>query len=180
MKKAFIAFFLILAMAVPAFSQLRFELGVNSPVAAGYITGDGTLYKHYLDMVSSAEFFPIPNISLILQTHLGSVLNIGAGVKAHSLFIASLGYPSLFVELSLGAASLNAGIGGLYFGYYTVGNLHGFVRQNILLPEVSFWLGLGKRHSFRLGGGVISILSSSFDFSEIPFAAFAGLKVVLE
>ncbi len=180
MKKTFIVLFLILALVPSAFGQFRFEIGANAPVAAGFITGDGTLYGDYLDVIGSAGLIPIPNLALLLQANLGGVLKIGAGVKAQSILVASIAYPTAQIELSLGALSIDAGIGGLYFGYYALGNLYGLETQDLLLPELSVWLGLGKRHSFRIGGGAIGILSSSLDISEVPFVGYAGFKVVLE
>lgn len=180
MKKGFIVVFVILALVSPAFGQFRFEIGANAPVGAGYITGDGTLYGDYLDIISNAGLIPIPNLSLMLQANLGGVLKIGAGVKAQSILVASIAYPAALVEISLGALSINAAIGGLYFGYYTLGNIYGLEQQDLLMPEVSAWLGLGKKHNFRIGGGAIGILSSALDISEVPFVAYAGFKVVLE
>ncbi len=180
MKKTLIVLFLILALVPSAFGQFRFEIGANAPVAVGFITGDGSLYGDFLEVIENVGLIPIPNLSLMLQANLGGILRIGAGIKAQSILVASLAYPAALVELSLGALSINAGIGGLYFGYYALGNIYGLEEMDVLLPEVSVWLGFGKKRSFRIGGGAIGILSSSLDISEVPFAAYAGFKVVLE
>lgn len=180
MKKAFIVLFMILALVPSVFSQFRFEIGANAPVAAGFIAGDGSLYEDYLDVIGDAGLIPIPNLSLRLQANLGGILKLGAGIKAQSILFASLAYPSALVELSLGALSIDAEIGGLYFGHYVLGNGFELDEADILLPEISVWLGIGKKGSFRIGGGAIGILSSSLDISEVPFVAYAGFKVVLE
>lgn len=94
MKKTFIVLFLILALVPSAFGQFRFEIGANAPVAAYFITGDGSLYGDYLDMIDTVGLIPKPNLSLVLQTNLGGILRIGAGIKAQSILVASLAYPA--------------------------------------------------------------------------------------
>ena len=76
--------------------------------------------------------------------------------------------------------AIDASLGGYYFGYYGVGNEYGMEQMDILLPDLSVWLGLGKKQTFRLGGGAIGAIPTSFDLSAVPFVAYAGLKIVLE
>lgn len=179
MKKAFICLVLICAISVPAaFSQFRLELGANAPVAVGYVTGSGSS-GDIASTIEQSGIIPIPNLALLLQANLGLV-KIGVGLKAQSVIVYSLAYPVAQLELALGPLAIDASLGGYYFGYYAVGNVYGVEKYDILLPDLSVWLGLGKKQTFRLGGGAIGAIPSSFDLSNVPFVAYAGLKIVLE
>lgn len=179
MKKVLICIVLICAISVPAaFSQFRLELGVNAPVAVGYVTGSGT-NGDIASTIAESGIIPIPNLALLLQANLGLV-KIGVGLKAQSLIVYSLAYPVAQLELALGPLAVDASLGGYYFGYYAVGNDYGTKQMNILLPDLSVWLGLGKKQTFRLGAGAIGAIPTTFDLGAVPFVAYAGLKVVLE
>ncbi|MFA5852697.1 MAG: hypothetical protein WC820_08350 [Spirochaetales bacterium] len=179
MKKVLICLVLICAISVPAaFSQFRLELGVNAPVAVGYVTGSGT-DGDIASTIEESGIIPIPNLALLLQANLGLV-KIGVGVKAQSVIVYSLAYPVAQLELALGPLAIDASLGGYYFGYYAVGNVYGVEQMDILLPDLSVWLGFGKKQTFRLGAGAIGAIPSSFDLSAVPFVAYAGLKIVLE
>ena len=111
-------------------------------------------------------------------------LKIGAGVKVQSLIVYSMAYPMAQVELALGPFVLDASVGGYYFGYYGVGNIYGLQQADYLIPDISAWLALGKKQTFRLGGGAIGVVPmdslGSLSSLVLPFVAYAGLKIVLE
>lgn len=180
MKKFLVCMALILVISVPAaFSQFRLELGANAPLAVGYIAGSGGSESDLVSTIEEAGIIPIPNLALLLQANLGAV-KIGLGVKAQSVIVYTLGYPVAQLEIALGPLAIDASLGGYYFGYYAVGNEYGLQQADILVPDLSVWLGLGKKSTFRIGGGAIGIIPTTFDVSEVPFIAYGGLKIVLQ
>lgn len=180
MKKFVLCLVVIATMAVPsAFSQLRFEIGANVPVAATLLSG-GQLSEDSIPLIGEDIFVVVPNSSLLLQADLG-VLKIGVGVKVQSLMLmAYAAYPNAQAEIVLGPLSIDASLGGYYMGTYAIGEGFGGGELNALIPEASVWLALGKKKVFRIGAGAIGLLPTSFDLSEVPLIAYAGMKVVLE
>lgn len=180
MKKVLLCMILIVAISVPAaFSQFRLELGVNAPVGVGYVSGSGGGASDLVSTLEESGIIPIPNLALMLQANLG-LLKFGVGVKAQSLIVYSMAYPVAQLEVALGPLAIDASLGGYYFGYYAIGNEYGLEQLDVLVPDLSVWLGLGKKHTFRLGAGAIGVIPTSFDLSTVPFVAYAGLKLVLE
>ena len=180
MKKLILCVALIAAISVPAaFSQLRFELGANVPVAATALSMDGD-FGEMVDLVGDNSFIPIANSSLLLQANLG-LFKLGVGVKVHSLmFVVYAGYPNVQAEIALGPLSVDASLGGYYFGIYAMDVSPTLIKADLLIPEVSAWLALGKKKAFRIGGGAIGLLPTSFDLSEVPMILYGGMKIVLE
>lgn len=180
MKKLILCVALIAAISIPAaFSQLRFELGANVPVAAALLSG-GELSEDTIPLIGSDIFVAVPNSSLLLQIDLG-LLKIGAGVKVQSIMLmAYAAYPNVQAEIALGPLSIDASLGGYYMGFYAIGEGFGAMELDALIPEVSAWLALGKKKAFRIGGGAIGLLPTSFDLSEVPMILYGGMKIVLE
>jgi len=180
MKKLILCFALIAAISVPAaFSQLRFELGANVPVAAMLLSG-GELSEGSIPLIGEDIFVAVPNSSLLLQANLG-LLKIGVGVKVQSLMLmAYAAYPNAQVEIALGPLSIDASLGGYYMGFYAIGEGFGATELDALIPEASVWLALGKKKAFRIGAGAIGLLPTSFDLSDVPLIAYGGMKIVLE
>ena len=184
MKKRFLCLALIFLAAAPfAFSQIRFEIGANAPVAVGSATASGSDIANIFTTISDFGIIPIPNLGLFLQANMG-FLKLGLGAKVQSLIVYSMAYPTAQVELALGPVMLDASVGGYYFAYYGIGNISGLVQLNYLIPDLSAWIAFGKNHTFRIGGGAIGVVPidslSSLSSLELPFIAYAGLKIVLE
>jgi hypothetical protein len=189
MNKKFLCIVLILALsASAAFSQIRFEIGANAPVAAGSASASSSAITDIFTTLNDFGIIPIPNLALLLQANMG-FLKIGAGIKVQSLIVYNLAYPAAQVELSLGPLMVDASVGGYYFGFYAIGNTYGIygldsTKPKYLIPDLSVWLALGNKHIFRLGGGVIGVMPldsmSSLSTLELPFVAYAGVKIVLE
>ncbi len=179
MKKIFFCIILVMALSAPAaFGQLRFELGASAPVSVGYFSGSGGDYSDTLSTIEELGILPIPNLALFLEADMG-IVKLAAGIRAHSLIIYTLAYPVVQAELALGPLSVDASIGGYFFAYSAIGNLFGFDQIDYLLPDLSVWLGLGKRRSIRLGGGALGLVPASLDTDIVPFIGYAGLKIVL-
>jgi len=180
MKKLLLFVVLILIVSVPAaFSQFRFEIGASAPLAVGYISGSGGDFGNVVSTIEDEGIIPIPNMGLFLQANLGPI-KIGVGAKVQSIILYSIAYPVAQVEIALGPLAIDASLGGYYFGYYAIGDVYGVESADILLPDLSVWLGIGKKNAFRIGGGAIGVISSSFDLSAVPFVAYGGIKIVLQ
>lgn len=179
MKKMLLCSVLIVAISVPtAFGQFRFEIGATAPLSVGYFSGSGGDYSDTLSTIDELGILPIPNLALFLQADMG-IVKLAAGIRAHSLIIYTLAYPVVQAEVVLGPLSVDASIGGYFFGYSAIGNLFGLNQIDYLVPDLSVWLGLGKRNSIRLGGGALGLIPSSLDTNIVPFIGYAGLKIVL-
>jgi len=180
MKKPLFFAVLVLLAAVPAaFGQVRFEIGANTPLAFGYISGSGGGSGDIVSTIADAGVIPIPTLGLFLQADLGSI-KLGIGAKAQSIIVYSIAYPAVQIEFASGHLAIDASFGGYCFGYYAVSGIYGMETADILLSDLSVWLGFGKKNTFRIGGGAIGMLSSSFDLSVLPYIAYAGIKVVLQ
>lgn len=183
MKKSLLCVLLILVLAVPsAFGQFRFEIGADAPLGIGMLTGneeDSILGLSDFSIVEELGIIPIPNLGLFLEADLWLV-KLAAGARVWSAFgLANLAYPVVMAELALGPLFVDASVGGLFYGYYTVGNMAGGGSMEYLIPDLSVWLALGKKRALRLGGGFMSIMQAGENFNVIPYIAYAGLKVVL-
>lgn len=172
---AILAIFLLLAAAG---AQLRFEIGAAAPVKVGYLTGDGSVYGTLVNPLESFGIIPVGNLGVFLQSDLG-FLKLGLGAKFQTLLLATAAYPAVQAELALGPVFVDMSVGGYYVAYYTVGNIFGVQELGVLFPDASLWLGLGKKKNLRIGGGAVAGIPASLAVTEIPFVAYAGLKVVL-
>jgi hypothetical protein len=179
MKKMLLCAVLIITVSVPSgFSQFRFEIGAFAPVSVGYVSDSGGDYGDTLSTIEELGILPIPNLALLLQADLG-LLKLAAGIKAHSLIVYTLAYPVAQLEIALGPLSIDTSLGGYYFGYSALGNLFGLDQIDYLVPDLSVWLGLGKRDAIRLGGGALGLIPATMETDLMPFIGYAGLKVVL-
>jgi len=179
MKKILVCMILILCVSVPAaFSQFRFEIGVSAPITVGAFDSETSGFADVGSLLDEVGILPIPNLALLLQLDAGP-LKLGAGIKAWTALVVSAGYPIAQAEISLGALSIDASLGGYFFAFYSVPNTFGFETMEILIPDLSVWLGIGKKNAFRIGGGAMGFIPASFDLTTIPYIAYAGLKVVL-
>ncbi|MEW6549266.1 MAG: hypothetical protein AB1407_07395 [Spirochaetota bacterium] len=164
-----------------AFADFRFEIGVNTPVYAGLASlADmeqiGVGLGEGLDGV-----LPILNLGLMLQSDLGP-LKIGFGLKAQSYYLlATIAYPVIQASLELGPLIAEASAGGYFYGLLVFGDeLGGVTNYPIYLGDLSLWLGLGKKNTFRIGAGAVGAFGPDLDIGLTPFIAYAGLKVVLD
>ncbi|HWR10705.1 MAG TPA: hypothetical protein VN445_02685 [Rectinemataceae bacterium] len=180
MKKIFICMVLILCVSVPAaFSQFRFEIGASAPITFGAFNGETSDFADVGSILDEVGIIPIPNLALLLQLDAGPV-KLGAGIKAWTALVASAAYPIVQAEIALGSLSIDASLGGYFLAYYGVPDTFGFEEIGALIPDISVWLGIGKKNAFRIGGGAMGLIPTSFDLTTIPYVAYAGLKVVLQ
>lgn len=179
MKKILICMVLILCISVPAaFSQFRFEIGASAPITVGAFDSSTSDFADIGSILDEVGIIPIPNLALLLQLDAGPI-KLGAGIKAWTALIASAAYPIVQAELALGALSIDASLGGYFLAYYGVPNTFGFEEIGAFIPDLSVWLGIGKKNAFRIGGGAMGLIPTSFDLTTVPYVVYAGLKVVL-
>ncbi|MDR1786976.1 MAG: hypothetical protein LBR16_00780 [Treponema sp.] len=101
---------LCVGAAVPAFAELRFDLGADFL----FVGMDGSSSG---DMSSVNGFFlPAPGYSLLLQFNTEN-LHFGFGGRAFSYLFATVAWPVVYAELDLGRFTLHGSVGGRYFGY---------------------------------------------------------------
>jgi len=180
MKKLLLSLSLMIAIAAPAaFGQARVELGASAPLSVGYISNSGGEFSDIVTTIGELGILPIPEFALLLQAKLGAV-KLGGGIKAQSAILFTLAYPVVQAELSLGNFSIDASLGGYYFGYFAIGDVYGLQQADIIIPDLSAWLGIGRKNSFRIGGGALGIVPTTFDLDALPLIAYAGMKIVLE
>jgi len=179
MKKILMCMILILCISVPAaFSQFRFEIGASAPLYVGVFNGDTADIGDIGSLLEEVGIIPIPNLALLLQLDAGPI-KLGAGIKAWTALVASAAYPIVQAEIALGALSIDASLGGYFLAYYGVPDTFGFEEIGAFIPDLSVWLGIGKKNAFRIGGGAMGLIPTSFDLTTVPYVLYAGLKVVL-
>jgi hypothetical protein len=189
MKRLILILTIAAAIIVPSSAQVRIDLGLWKPFALGFTDPpvDGSDLKKANDIIASQIWLMIPEIGAYYEFNLEPLpLRLGIGARVFSVILATMGYPNAYAELELGPLEIEAQIGGLAFGYYvfnTVGGDFG----NVFIPDLSAWLALGKKKSFRIGGGATMLyapdavdeLDASTGTSIIPFFYYASAKFVI-
>lgn len=180
MLKRLVIIGLALALLLPsAFADFRFEIGVNTPVYAG-IASLADVESIGVDLGDElGGILPILNLGLLLQSDLGP-LKLGLGIKAHSFLVASIAYPVVQAALELGPLIAEASAGGYFYGFLAIAGFQGVTSYPLYLGDLSLWLGLGKKNTFRIGAGAVGAFGPDLDIGLTPFIAYAGLKVVLD
>jgi hypothetical protein len=186
-------FLLILAIAaaivVPASAQMRIDLGLWKPLGIGFTEAPdvNSELEEVNDVISSQLWLMIPEIGAYYEFNLEPLpLRFGVGVRALTAIVATVGYPNAFAELELGPVEIMAQVGGLAFGYYVL-NTFGGDFGAVFFPDLSAWLALGQKKSFRIGGGMtmlyapeaVAELNESTGKDIIPFIYYASAKFVI-
>ncbi|HAE21156.1 MAG TPA: hypothetical protein DCG47_02375 [Spirochaetaceae bacterium] len=167
MKKIAILVALVLLVAVPAaFSQFRVDIGFNAPISIGFsgFDIDG-------ESVDVPSFIPLPFAQLSYGFDLGPV-NLGIGLKAYTLIIESLAWPTLFVELDVDPVIITASVGGGLFIYFgAIGN--GTLDTHMFIPDLAAHLKLGR--VARFGLGVMTFVASE-EQELFPYIFYGSLQ----
>jgi len=175
MKRAILLVAVALVVAIPAFAELRLDLGVDVPLVAGFISG-GDASTSEVGSFLTEHIFPFPEASIYWQFDLGPV-HLAPGLRFFTFILQSVFWPNLLAEVQLGPVFFVAQLGGLLF--VTFGMLNDAVAGQVLIPDLSVWVGLGKKKMFRLGVGAIGLMLPEISTSTMLFAGYVGAKISL-
>jgi len=174
MKRIVLLVALVLVLAIPAFAGIRLDLGLDVPFVAGFISGGDVGSS---DVGSTLQHpFPFPEASLYYQFDLGPI-HLAPGLRFFTFILESVLWPNLLAEMQLGPVFIDAQLGGLLFVMF--GLLNDVEAGKVLIPDLSVWLGLGKKKMFRLGVGAMGLLLPEISTNSMLFAGYLGFKVSL-
>lgn len=177
MKRAALLLVILSLVSIPAFSQLRLDIGADIPKGIGAIVEGSSLeipqetvdfFNHY--------FIPLPEATLHYQFDFG-IVKLGVGARAFTLILLTALWPNAFAELNLGPIALEAQIGG---GLFAMAGLANDIEAGqVFIPDLSVWFKLGKKQNFRLGGGAIGVYMPELASDSMLFAYYLGGKVAI-
>jgi hypothetical protein len=167
----------LILLAVPAFSQLRLDLGLDVLKGLNLSSGDTTLGETISNWPSIPIPIPLSDVGLHYQFFLGPV-NLGLGIRGFPLMLESMAWPNAFADLELGPVTIEAQVGAGLFAAFGLSNNLYFGR--VLIPDLSAWFKFEATGAFRLGGGIIGLYVPDALGSSIPILVYLGGKVVLQ
>jgi hypothetical protein len=176
MKRIVLLMVFIAVIAVPAFSQFRIDLGFDVPMTLGVIGKGQIQTSSEIGTFLRSHILPFPEASFYYQFGIGP-LTIAPGVRVFTFILESVLWPNLLAELALGPVFIQAQLGGLVFAVF--GLYNDVEYGNVLLPDVSVWIGLGKERRFRVGGGVLGLMLPDLTTEGIGIAPYVGAKISL-
>ncbi len=176
MKRIVLLAVFIAVLALPAFSQFRIDLGVDVPLTVGTISGSGVTTSSEIGSFLRDHILPFPEASLYYQFEVGP-LKLAPGVRVFTFILESVLWPNLMAELALDPVFIQAQLGGLIFAVFGLVNDIQF--GEVLLPDVSVWIGLGKERRFRLGAGVLGMMLPELSTEDMLIIPYVGAKISL-
>ncbi len=179
MTKKVILALLVLALAVaPVFAQFRLEVGAEVPLGGGYIDSSGNFHNE--GSLFGSNIFPIPEVGLSYRIPVLGFMRVGAGLRAFSIIVQTIAFPNVYAEAKFGPFIVEAQVGGLAFASFGSGGTYFETGLNVLVPDISAWIGFGKDGAVRIGGGVIGLSGTKLDSTmTIPVIYYAGAKLIL-
>ena len=171
MKKRGIVLVLALALAIPAFPQLRLDLGVDVPRGVGASNGATSIGT----TAGKWPFIPLPEGALHYQFLDLGVLKAGIGVRAFTLIVETIAWPNAFCEADFGPVAVEAQVGGGAFAL--LGIAESTQLGKVFIPDLSAWVRLGS--SLRLGAGVIGLYVPEAFGDYVPFLIYVGGKIAI-
>lgn len=170
MKRFSVVLALLLLLGIPAFAQLRLELGIDIPRGVGGVSGNEVFSDPEVNKVFTDYIIPVPEVGLYYQFGQGS-LRAGVGLRMYTFLLASIFWPNAFVEADIWNFTVAAQLGGGLFGMYALGQTR-FESGKVLMPDLSLWYRFGN--SFRLGVGTIGAMLPESE--AIGFLYYIGGK----
>ena len=175
MKRGFIIVFIVgvlFSVMSPAFADVRYDISLNIPFVFGIDADDEDD-----DIQEFTEYiFVVPDLK-VHKFWGDEQFRIGAGVRAFTLILESLVYPTVTAEMDIDPFRLSAGVGGgafLFFGLYT-----DLVTGNVWLPEVSAaykaneWLQYGVGATAVMSGEADDLFEQNFPYTAYAFLRFS-------
>ncbi len=176
MKRIVLVAVVVAVLAVPAFAEFRIDLGAILPRGGAVIAGGDVVASTDVGDFLGANWLPFPEASFYYQWHLGP-LNLAAGARLYTFILESVFWPNILAELQLGPVFIDGQVGGLLFGMFGLAN--GFEVGNVFVPDLSLWLGLGKKKAFRIGGGALGLYAPEVSGDGMLMVYYLGIKGVL-
>jgi len=124
-----------------------------------------------------SHILPFPEASFYYQFTAGPI-TLAPGIRCFTFILESVLWPNVMAELQLGPVFLQGQLGGLLFAVFGLYSDAEF--GNVLLPDVSAWIGLGKERRFRLGGGVLGMMLPDLTTKGLAIVPYLGGKVSLD
>jgi len=176
MKRIVLLAVFIVVLVFPAFSQFRIDLGFDVPLTLGVIGNGEIQTSHEAGTFLREHILPFPEASLYYQFELGP-LKLAPGVRIFTIILESVLWPNLMAELAFDPVFIQAQLGGLIFAVF---GLYSDIQYGeVLLPDLSIWLGLGEERRFRIGGGVLGLMLPELTTEGIGIAPYVGAKISL-
>ncbi len=162
---------LVVAAAFPAVADIQVDIGVNVPFLFGveFADEDAQQWSEYA--------FVLPDAKVSYFMEFGN-LKLGAGLRAFTIILESLVYPTVTAEYDISDVRLSASIGGGAFAL--IGLYNDIFTGNIWMPEVSAiyrvneWFGLGVGATGFFIPGEEELVENPF-----PYAAYALARFTL-
>jgi len=189
MKKFILVMLIAIALVVPAAAQLRIDVGLMKPLGIGItnLPEASSELKDLSETMTKQVWLFLPEVGAYYELKLDPLpLKLGFGARAFSFLVIGAAWPNVFAELQLGPVFVEAQLGGLFFGYYALNDFGGEFGK-VFLPDLSAWIALGQKKSFRLGGGAlmfyapefVDALADSTGRVLVPFIYYASAKFVI-
>lgn len=177
MKRIILVAAFTAVLVFPAFSQARIDIGVDVPMTIGVIGNGEIQTSNEAGDFLKEHILPFPEASFYYQFSVGP-LTLAPGVRCFTFILESVLWPNVMAELELGPVYLQGQLGGLLFAAFGLYSNTDF--GNVLLPDLSAWVGIGKERRFRLGGGVLGMMLPDLTTEGMAIVPYLGGKVSLD
>jgi hypothetical protein len=152
---------MLLALALPLSAldgEGRIDIGVDGFLI--FADSIGTVESDVDLPMRSGFVLPLLDLGFYGQLNAGKNLHFGGGLRGFSLIVATAFMPTVYTELDLWRFTLAAQVGGGFF-VGLAGFSSFFLLGDIMLPELSLWVKLGKTRTQRVGVGAFTALGVS-------------------
>ncbi len=175
MKKTMLAVLMVFFLIVPAaYGQFRLDIGVDIPLAVG-LSYEGEFINSEVSEFLTSHILPFPELGAHYFFTTGPV-RVGLGVRGFTFIIETIMWPNAVVEFEAGRFVLEGQFGGggfLFFGLFSQVNTGA-----VFIPDLSAWFKLGE--TFRLGGGVLGLMTDAEGFDGVPMVFYVGGKAAIK
>jgi hypothetical protein len=157
---------MLLALALPLSAlggEGRIDIGVD-----GFLIFSDTAETTAVDTdvpMRTGFVLPLLDLGFYGQLKVGNNLHFGGGLRGFSVILATAFMPTVYTELDLWRFTLGVQVGGGFF-VGLAGFSSFFLLGDIVIPELSLWLKLGKTRTHRVGVGAFTALGIS-KFSDM-------------
>jgi hypothetical protein len=157
---------ILLALALPLSAlegEGRIDIGVDGFMI--FLDNPETIETDTDVPLRTGFVLPLLDLGFYGQLNVGNNLHFGGGLRGFSLIVATAFMPTVYTELDLWRFTLGAQVGGGFF-VGLAGFTSFFLLGDVVIPELSLWLKLGKTRTQRVGVGAFTALGFS-QFSDM-------------